>query len=189
MSLTLVTAATIEPLTLAQAKEQLRLETDCDDALLMRYITAARKWVEGQTKRAITAQTWDQAIDYHWPWKFGGRRIDLALNPVASVTTVTYIDDAGASQTLASSQYIVLEREHGSFIAPAYDAVWPSVRHIPGAITVRFICGSDTEVPEELQQAIAIYAAYMYDNRGESDVDVPSNIETLISPYRDARVA
>ena len=37
----------IEPVTLAEAKAQCRVEYDTDDELLSSYITAARQWAEG----------------------------------------------------------------------------------------------------------------------------------------------
>lgn len=192
MAITVVTAPSIEPLTVQQVKDQLRLEIDADDSIVRRYIKVARQWVEGQTRRALTEATYDYSIDYDWPCKYGMQRITLPLNPVSSVTSVTYVDDNGASQTLAGSQYIVSAREHGSYIAPAYDVEWPTVRHIPSAITIRFVAGvSDAEdVPEPLRHAVALIAAELYESRTESVGRVmqrnPMGIEALISPYRSA---
>jgi hypothetical protein len=61
-----------EPVTLAEAKTQLRVEFAEDDALISSYITAAREWAEGFLNTALVAaegeeppavkQTWKQAI-------------------------------------------------------------------------------------------------------------------------------
>ena len=61
-----------EPVTLEEAKTQLRVEFDEDDALISGYITAARQWAEGFLNTALVAaegeeppevkQTWKQAI-------------------------------------------------------------------------------------------------------------------------------
>lgn len=193
MSLTLVTAADIEPLTLEEAKAQFRLEIDADDAIVRRYIQTARAWVEGQTKRCLAEQTWDYVIDYDWPFKYGTSRITLPLNPVTSVTSITYIDGTSPNPVLASSQYSVAARTHGSFIVPAYDVTWPAVRRVPGAITVRFVCGNNDDIPEELKQACALIVAEMYEQRTPSAAkamhEVPFGIEALISPYRSSSIA
>jgi uncharacterized phiE125 gp8 family phage protein len=191
MALILVTGPDQEPLTLEQAKAQLRLDVDADDELLRDMIKAAREWVEGQTKRALVTQTWDYKIDDYWPFKFGTNRITLPINPLASVTSITYQDSGGSSPQpiLAASQYAIAARRHGSFIVPAYDVTWPSVRCVPDAITVRFIAGSAVAaVPKVLQRAVALLVAHMYENREAAAakplVAVPYGIESLIAPYR-----
>lgn len=182
MSLTLVTDVVEEPVSLDEQKAHLRLDIDDDDAYISGCVTAARAWVEGQTKRAFMPQTWDYVIDYHMP-----ARIDLPMNPVVSVTSVSYVDTAGASQTLASSQYTVAARKHGSFIVPAYNVTWPDVRHVPAAVTVRFVAGVASEVPQELHRAIMILAGAYYENR--ETVPAPMAVEALVSPYRKASFA
>ena len=81
MGLALVTDVTEEPVSLDEQKAHLRLDTADDDAYLAGCITAARVWVEGQTKRAILPQTWDYTIDCGWPVEDGIYRINLPLNP------------------------------------------------------------------------------------------------------------
>ena len=61
-----------EPVTLEEAKTQLRVEFNEDDTLISSYITAAREWAEGFLNTALVAaegeeppavkQTWKQAI-------------------------------------------------------------------------------------------------------------------------------
>ena len=193
MSLTLVTEPTIEPITLEQLKAQLRLDVDNDDELLRDLIEVARSWVEGQTHRALASQTYDYAIDWEWPMKYGYTRIDLPLNPISSVTSITYVDNNGASQTLAANQYIVSARNHSSYIAPAYGVSWPDVRCIPSAITVRFVAGSDTNIPVSLKHAVKMLAAHLYENREavapKEMMAIPFGIEALVSPYRKAGIA
>jgi len=192
MALTLVTAATAEPITLDELKEHLRLDTDHDDAYVNSCITAARHYIEGQTHHVIMQQTWSYTIDYHWPERFGSRRIDFPTNPVTaqtspSTTTITYVDTNGVSQTLAQTQYTVLGRRHGSYIVPAYEITWPEVRHVPDAITVQYQSGyATTAVPQELHRAMLILAAHYYENREVGDL--PAVIEALVSPFRYSRV-
>jgi len=185
MSLTLVTGPSTEPLTLEETKAQLRLDIDDDDALIRRLIIAARLWVEGQTKRALVTQTWDQKIDGNWPWKHNMPFIEFEKNPAQSVSAITYVDGSSPNPTLNATQYLTVGRTHNSYVAPAYGVTWPSVRNVPEAITVRFIAGH-TDVPEPLKHAVAMLVAHWYENREVmgSDAEVPYSVEALISPYR-----
>ena len=189
MALSLVTDVTSEPVSVDDQKVHLRLDSDADDAYVARCIKAARQWIEGQTKRAIMPQTWDYSIDFGWPHRYGFHRIDYPLNPVAVesspiVDSVTYVDDDGNSQTLAVSQYTVVARTNNSYLVPAFDVTWPTVRNVPNAITVRFVAGYST-VPEDLNRAVMILAGYYYEIR-ETGADAPESVEALISPFRAA---
>lgn len=189
MPLSLVTGPTTEPVTLDEQKAHMRLDGDDDDAYVQSCIAAARQWIEGQTHRAIMPQTWDYNIDYGWPHRAGLHRIDYPINPVAvqaspTIDSITYVDDDGASQTLAASQYTIVARTNNSYIVPAYNVTWPTVRNVPNAITVRFVAGYST-VPEELNRAVMILAGYYYEIR-ETGVKAPESVEALISPFRSA---
>ena len=188
MALSLVTDVTAEPVSLDDQKAHLRMDDDADDAYIGSCITAARQWIEGQTKRAIMFQTWDYKIDYAWPVRFGGSRIDFPLNPVVvqgspETTSITYVDSDGATQTLATSQYTIAARRHGSFIVPAYGITWPTVRWVPDAITVRFKAGDSDTIPQELHRAVMVLAGHYYEVR-ETGIDAPPAVEAMISPFR-----
>lgn len=188
MALSLVTAPTSEPVSLREQKEHLRIDDDEDDSYISACITAARQWIEGQTNRSIMAQTWDYGIDYCWPVKFGGIRIDFPLNPIADqaspeTITITYVDSNGASQSLASTQFQIANRAHGSYIVPAYDVTLPDVRWVPDAITVRFVSGDSTTVPSDLKHAVKILAAQFYEERDTAKT-LNLVVEALISPHR-----
>jgi len=182
MALTLVTDLTDEPVSLDEVKAHLRLDIDDDDAYVAGCIAAARQWVEEQTKRALMPKTYDQTVDYIWPWKYGNYRIDLEVAPVSAVTSIKYIDTTGAEQTLASSQYIVAGRTHHPFITPAYDVDWPEVRWIPDTITVRYTAGDADAVPQAVHRALMILAGHFYEDREGGDI--PDAVYALISPYR-----
>ena len=191
MSLSLTTAPSREPVNLQQVKDNLRLDTDDDDGLLLGYITAAREWVEGQTKRAIMNQTYTLSIDDCWPYVDGMPHIRLPINPVRSVSSITYVTGASPNPTLATDQYMVVARKYGSYIAPAYGVTWPSVRNVPNAITVVFEAGDSSNVPEPLKLAIMYLATHYYEQRvpivagqGNTVLNVPYSVESLISPYR-----
>lgn len=79
--LTIITAATVEPITLAQAKAHLRVAHDGDDALITAIIAAAREAVELETGRALAVAS------YEWTPDCKGQT-QLPLTPV----TITSAD-------------------------------------------------------------------------------------------------
>lgn len=182
MSLTLVTAPTTEPVTLEEAKAHLRLDTDDDDALVRSLIVTARKWVEGQTHRALLTTVYDQYIDGGYPYRHEMPHIRLEANPVKSVASFQYETGASPMPTLAANQYVAVCRDHHSYIAPAYGATWPTVRVVPESIKIRFTAGYTT-VPEPLKHAVLMLIAHWYENR-ETLGEGTEIVEALISPYR-----
>jgi uncharacterized phiE125 gp8 family phage protein len=192
MALELVTGPVREPVTLDEAKAHLRLEIPDDDGLLAGYLIAAREYIEGQTKRDLVTKTWDYTIDYGWPVRgseIGWRQfIRLPINPIQSVTSVAYVDEAGVTQTLDPSKYIVASRTSYSFITPAYDTTWNTTRRVPDAVTVRFVSGY-TECPQDLKAALMLLAGHFYENResvsGKAMHEVPLSVEAMIAPYTD----
>ena len=190
MALTLVTGPTTEPITVDELKEHLRIDGDDDDAYLLTCIKAARTWFEGQTKRGIITQTWSYTVDGDWPLKYGRQWLDFPLNPVPAQTSpstvvVTYVDTDGATQTLAETQYDLVGRLHGSYIVPAYNVEWPSVRDVPSAVSVQFVAG-ESSAPDDIKMALMILAGHYYENR-ETSKGAPQAVEAMVSPYRGVR--
>lgn len=187
MGLQLVTPPTQEPLSLNEAKAHLRVTEPDDDGLITGYILAARGWAEGHIRSGIMTQTWDYTLDYEWPLVerngYCGYRIELPLRPVQSVTYVHYVDENGTTQTLSSTLYTVHIKGPVAYIEKAYDASWPSVRWVPDAITVRFVCGYANQlVPDEIRTAIMLKVEALYDRCDEKSC-VQSTAEMLLDPF------
>lgn len=196
MGLTLITAPAAEPVSLAEAKAHCRIDDSDSDGLLAGYVLAARQWAEVYTRRALLSQTWDLSIDRDWPEELvDGEwlpRIVLPKPPLQSVTSITYVDTAGTTQTLAADQYRVNTTEMEGVIEPAYGVSWPSVRDQSRTILVRFVCGYGTSpgaIPEPIRQAILLTAGHWVENResvviGTIATEVPQAAEMLLFPYR-----
>ena len=187
MGLSIVTGPTTEPLTLAEAKAHCRIDISDDDGLLAGYILAARHWIEGQTHRAMVQRTYDYTIDWCWPTKNCRSWIDLPFPPLVSVTSVSYVDTNGATQTLSTSLYTVMTNRPVGAITNAYEQTWPDLRPQVEAITVRFVAGY-ASVPDDLVQAMKMLVAHWYENRetvviGQA-TEVPMAVEALVSAYR-----
>jgi uncharacterized phiE125 gp8 family phage protein len=190
MGLALVTGPTVEPLTLEEAKAHLRVDSADEDALIAGYILAARKYVETQTGPLVT-QTWDYTVDRAWPMVGNYYGIRLPYAPCQSVTSVSYVDADGATQTLDSGQYQASLDSPIPCIWQAYGASWPSVRDQPAAITVRAVYGYGSaigSVPDPIRQAILLMVGRYYEHREEVVLNmlpyqVQLGVEALIGPY------
>lgn len=104
-----------EPITLAEAKAQVRVDGDNDDNYITTLVPAARRYVENRTGLVIKRR---QFIERHMPVRGA---IRLYNGPVVSIDEVAYPDNNGADQTYSGARYFV-----GSpFIFPAIGEMWP----------------------------------------------------------------
>ena len=188
MNLVRVSAPTVLPLSLDEVRAHVRLTSDDgddDNALLQGYIRSATDWVDGERGwlgRALITQTYDYKLDHFQP------SVRIPLPPLQAIDSITYLDDGGTTQTLASSGYQVIGAgtSDPAQIKPAYDQVWPSTRlYQPEAVTIRFTAGygdSWNDVPEPIRHALQVIVGAWYDQCQESWI--PMAARTLLQPYR-----
>ncbi len=186
--LTLDTAPASEPVTTAEAKTHARVLGSDEDTLIGTYITAARKLIEDWSGRAFINQTWDLTLDI-FP---GVDYIEMPKAPLSSVSSITYTDTAGDSQTLASSEYNVDTNREPGIIRLADGSSWPATDEIPNAVTIQFVAGygaTSASVDERYILAIKMLVAHWYSNRepvvkGTILTPVPLSIKSLIDSDR-----
>lgn len=185
MGLTLVTAPSVEPVSLDDAKLYLRIDGTDEDAVIGDLIKAARTVVEQKGRLALITQTWDYTLDA-WP-----DVIRIPIGPVQSVVSVTYVDSNGTTQTLDPAEYQVDNSQNPARITPAYGRVWPVARVQPNSIAVRFVAGfGDTtaDIPRDLRQALLLLLGHFYENREAVTVgsvtEVPMTVNFLILPRK-----
>ena len=152
---TVTSEPAIEPLTLNELKDRMRI-TACDfDSELTDLLTAGRKQVEYDANVKLITQTVELTLDT-FPH---GDTIEIRQLPVQSVTSVTYINDNDqTSSTFSAALYntdlttrppriTLLEAEDWEDTEPQW----------PGAVTVTFVAGSGAtaaSVPIEAKLAI-----------------------------------
>lgn len=193
MALSLATAPSVEPMLKAEAKAYLRVDsanTD-EDTLVDSLIIAARQQAETYTGRALITQTWDLVLDR---FPSGDRPIDVPLPPLQSVTSITYLDTNGTSQTLSSANYIVDTKNEPGRIALAVGESWPDTQADRiNAVTVRFVAGygAAAAVPEGIKTAMKLLIAHWFENRepvaagvGFSSTPMPMSVEMLLWQHR-----
>jgi uncharacterized phiE125 gp8 family phage protein len=184
-SLALVTAPTIEPVTLAEAKLHLRVDHGDEDALIESLVTSARTHVEHVTSRAFINQTWRLSLDA-FP-----AEIRLPRPPLSSVTSLQYLDGNGTLQTLSASSYTVDSDAEPGRVVEAYATTWPSVRNDIRAVRVTYVAGygaTAATVPQPIKQAILLLVGHWYANReavGTVGSDIAFAVDALLAPFRN----
>lgn len=142
MSLFLVTAPSVEPISLNEAKLHLKVDTTADDSLIEGAIRTAREYAETFTHRAFVQQTWDDKRDCP-PGQ--DEAIVVPFPPTQSITSITYLDTAGDSQTWSSAEYLTDlpagPQAQKARITPAYGFSYPQTYPVMNAFTVRFVAG------------------------------------------------
>ena len=186
--LSLATAPTSEPITLAEAKKHCEIgaEVNHHDEHLERLIQAARVYVENFTGRQICTATWDLYAD---SWPADSLAIYLPKGPIQSVSSITYVDENGATQTWSSANYTLSSSREPAVVRLAYQATWPAYRFQPDSIRVRFVAGygAAAAVPMGIKQAVLLLIGGWFLNR---EIETTSNLrwmqsaENLLLQYR-----
>ena len=195
MALSLTTAPTVEPVTLAEVKAHLHIDHTADDDYIEDFvIPAARRYAETFTRRAFLQQTWT----LKWGG-FGADPIVVPRPPLSSVTSITYLDSNGDSQTWASTKYTIEApsgeyAQHGQ-VWLAYGQSFPTTRGVVNSVTVTFVAGygtAATSVPVGIKHGVFMLCEDLYRQRGSAIVGTIISqalitAERLLMPFRCER--
>lgn len=199
----------MEPIGLAEAKLNLKVDFDDDDSLIARKITAARKLCEVMAKRAFLNTVFTMTDDA-FPWTGGTLNRQtrqfmgqfsgglgmvfpgvLAVNagilvvprsPLVSVSSIAYLDTNGAAQVFDPSLYEVETGSSGR-ISPIFGQIWPVTYPEIGAITITFMAGegaTSDAIAETDKEAILLILGELYSNRTETAAVIPSAVMRLL---------
>lgn len=159
-----VTAPTEEIVTLAEAKEHLRVHHGKEDRLIQSYIDGVFDVLDGYTGqlgRALAPQRWTLSLDCMPARGF----IRLPLVPFVSVHEITYDDEADAAQTLDPDLYKVKRDEGFGVVAPALNATWPAFRELRITYDCGVAAGAAESRAARVKPAMLLWIADLYDNR------------------------
>jgi uncharacterized phiE125 gp8 family phage protein len=162
MALRRITAPATKPVEVEDIEAQSRAMMADDYDLVDAYIGAITEKAEAYTRRALITQAWELVLD-----RFPFREIEIPLNPLQSVTSITYYDANGSLITMADTEYTVDSASVPARIIPVYNKVWPTTLNHPGTVIIRFVCGYGTaaEIPESIKAWIKMNVASLYENR------------------------
>lgn len=184
----LVTAPTVEPVELAEAKAHLNYTNDDLDSYISSLIISVRRAIERYLRRALITQSWKVYYDC---WK---HELLIPFGALQTVTTVKYYDDSGTQQTLsANTYYWVVTTEDPGRIVRKYNVTYPELQYgRPDGIEIAFTAGfgaAASAVPDEIRNAIKLMLTDYFEHKGtvvigEQVNKIPNHIADLIHSYR-----
>lgn len=194
MDLIQVLDAVVEPLSLQEVKDHLRVDGIDDDSYIEPLIKPARRWAETFLNRALITQTWDLFLE-RFP-RNSRMQIEIPWPALQSITSVKYQDILDVQQTWSDALYTVdINREIGRLV-PIKDEDYPSTYGHIHDVEIRFLAGygsNQQDVPRAIAQAMLLRIGHWYERREESTVValslIPRGAEDLLWPYRVTRFA
>jgi uncharacterized phiE125 gp8 family phage protein len=171
-SLKRTTAPAVEPVTLAEAKNHCRVDTNADDALIQSYITTAREWVEDYIDRALVTQQLVMKLDA-FPPEIELPRPPMIASGTATAVTITYVTgEAGGTATLSASEYRVDRDSTPGVIRTLYGGSWPSHLLDANSVTVSWWAGygDAASVPQRVKSALLMCVHELYEKRGDGQM-------------------
>lgn len=182
------TGATSAVITAAEFKTHARVYHTQDDIYIATLILVATQCIEHETRRALISREFAMQLQ-GFP---ADGEIILPRSPLLTVTSVTYLDSAGAMQVLASSNYHTYSVNGVGRVVLKSTASWPTTQGT-GALDVwvNFTAGyggTSESVPVALKHAVLLWATHWYDNRTSVNVgnivtELPMTVQRLIASY------
>ena len=176
----------VEPVTLTQAKEWMRVDGTDQDDVITDLITDARVWAEEYTRRAFIDRNLDATFDRLPPV---GADLYLPFPVVSILLSVSYDDTANLPNTIVIDTDVEVEPLFG-LVRVLPDFSWPQdVRKTVWKYTAGY--GSDADaVPGAVKRAILLAVAQMFELRIDqpvgAQVSKPQNksSEGLLNAFR-----
>lgn len=171
-SLTITEAPAEEPISLAEAKIHLRVDTDDDDATISALIAAAREYCEVAQGRAYITRTYEYVTEV-------ASSIELPMPPVLAlgVTGVTAILSDGTESALALDDDY--EVDYDQLCAKVEIEDYPSDTE---KIKVEYDAGygDATDVPQRIKQMLLLLVEYWYEHPQQGQ-DIPAPVQALLN--------
>ena len=174
------------PVPFEDARRQLRLDdSQVEDQYYKFVLLALCDDVERTYNHAMLTQT---VTETHSSFPYmSSDPLRLAIFPGIAVTSVSYIDSAGATQTLSNTLYSVATNSAGMFIVMKVDQAWPTDLAIrPDAVTVVYTAGYGTNpsfVPAAMRLAILNKLGKMDANREDAVSEKVTASDILLQAF------
>ena len=192
--------------TVADVKKYLDIEGAGDDALLNDLIERALKAIDSHTRRTFE----DPGADATREFAVGldtNRLVLLFDDDIYSITTVKTDADGTSPRTIASGNYITMPRNktpyYGIKILSSSNEYWDYTDDPEMGIEITGRWAYSVSAPDDIVQACARWAAYMYRQRDAQVFDVtaipsagvieipkgiPKDVKILLDPYVKPRL-
>lgn len=184
MSVTLMAPPALEPVSLAQMKDHLRVEHSAEDTLISSYITSARLHIEARLAKLLITQDWRINFD-SLP---SGKVVELPLAPILALNSVSYYtQQAGPTLIPAVDYSIDLNSMRPKF---SLHLQRQNLRAF-GAYELEVSAGygpAVEDVPADIRHALKLLVAHWFENREAASPltrsHLPLGIRTILEPHR-----
>jgi uncharacterized phiE125 gp8 family phage protein len=177
-------------LTLAELRDQCRIDAFDEDLLLMRLVRSAVEAVERWTQRLLAARACTLTLP---GLPAVGEGVELPGGVVQSITSIV-ARTAEGDVTMDLTDVEIIGQSPAALFLKDSAAAWPeATRAVVTYVAGYPAAGSDygANVPADLLHAVALIAADLYQNRehsGQGMRPVSLNAEWLMAPHRIAPV-
>ena len=185
MSVTVLVPPALDPVSLADAKAFLQLDSTFEDALVADLIKTATQMIEKSTAKALISRTVQQEFQ-SWPER---GIFALALRPLVQIVQVQRRDATGTLSAVDPADYYV-DTGHGRLIALTSFTHGP-FSHPAEAVLVDFITGfgpAESDIPPALRSALMLIVRDLYEHRGENAGAMPLRAQALLAPFSPVRL-
>jgi uncharacterized phiE125 gp8 family phage protein len=193
-SLTRQTGPAVEPVTVAEAKAHLRVDTSDDDTYVGTLITAGREWCEQYLDRTLVNTQWVMRFDSFPP--DGTHDIELPRPPMATAGTttavaLTFTYENGTTATYSTASYRVDRNSTPGAVKTLYGQTWPPHLMDDNAVSVTWWAGygaAGSSVPAAIRHAILMIVGILYEKRAAAESgslnEVPFGVKSLLDSQR-----
>jgi uncharacterized phiE125 gp8 family phage protein len=159
-----VTAPAVDPITLYQAKAQLRVDGSEEDAYIQTLIEAAVSHVDakGTLGRAMVTQTWAQWVPQN------PSAVRLILGPFQSLDAIDFYDADGVLQSADVDDFDVMLSGDVVQVRPKNNVSWPTADSRLDAIRITYTVGfgdDPANVPGGVRHALLMLVAHWFEHR------------------------
>jgi len=192
-SLTRSIQPAVEPVSLLEVKQHLRVDHETDDSYIDALITAAREWAEVYLDRTLVTTQWTMRMDSfptmarqlseaYQDRTFIATQmnvradifppdIELPRPPMSTsntTATISYLTDTGTRTTMPTDQYRVDSDSTPGVVRPLYAGTWPAHRVDQNSVVITWYAGygdSGQSVPRQIRHAIMMLVGVWYEVR------------------------
>lgn len=180
-----VTAPTVEPVSLSDLKDHLRVTDNDQDEYLDNLIVEARRAAEIYTDRAFINTTYGGWLDGVPAEDF----IQVTPGPVASISAIKYYATDDTEATWASTNYSLDTGSLPARVYRKYGCNWPTgATRTFNALYIEWVAGYGSvksSVPQNVCKAIMLIAGHWFIHRVPVVLaEIPHEHKSMLFPYR-----
>lgn len=190
-SLKVATQPVVEPVSVSEAKQHCRVDTNADDAYIAALISAAREYVEAYMDETLIDTQYVMRLDA-FPAVIELPRPPMSQTAERTAVSITYVTgEDGGTATLATTGYRVDRDSVPGKVRTLYAGSWPSHLLDYGSVTVTWWAGrgrDGTTVSQRVKAAMLMLVGQWYERRMAADAanlsEMPFGVKSLLDSVK-----